>query len=249
MSLYTLLLLITGVSIFGGMHMASLKEQFQYARELIQNQQYDDARHVLHNIDHPAALAWLERVNEFDPPKTQSVPDIPQEDSGGWISKILSRIKSFFLGTTEPQAQAKTQVTTLQASPQAEQQEENADENNLRGSDMAGVYLRYAQLEGADLRSANFTGAYLFGANLEGANLSDAVFIGANLIGANLRGAILHGSNFSEAHLIGANLLGTDLRAVYLNGAKLPDKTAWTDTTDLTRFTNPNHPNFWQPAD
>jgi len=241
-----------------------VKEQFQYARELIQNEQYDDARHILQMIDHPSAQAWLVRVDELDPPQIQQEVQqaIPKKGLSGWIRSLMAQLKNLIMGNADnpsqevvadspPQAQqrAVSQPQEVVVEEPAQAQEEANDENDLRGSDMSGAYLRYAQLEGADLRGSNFTGAYLFGANLVGANLSDTIFTGANLIGANLAGAYLSGANFSEAHLIGANLLGTDFNGVYMVGAKLPDKTGWTDNTDMTRFTNPNHPDFWQPSD
>jgi hypothetical protein len=228
----------------------TLKEQFQSARELIENQQYDDARELLQNIDHPSAQKWIARVDEMDPPQLQQEQVVSQEESGGLISRIIGLIKSLFMGKADTQPQE----TLVEDVPQAQvqvQQEEIAEEetNKYRGTDMSGAYLRYAQLDGADLRSKNLTGAYLFGANLVGADLSDAVLIGANLIGANLAGAVVSGANFSETHLIGANLLGANFESAYLSGARLPDKSGWTESTDMTRFTNPNHPDFWQPAD
>jgi len=226
----------------------TLKEQFQYARELIENQQYDEARQLLYTIEHPSAQNWLARVDEMDPPQVQE-PALPQQTSGGLISRILGFIKGLFMSSSDS-----VEHQPQEAVPQAQYQQQEAvveeeEEHELRGSDMSGAYLRYAELDGADLRHTNFEGAYLFGANLVGANLSDAVLIGANLIGANLAGAIVSGANFSEAHLNGANLIGANFEAAYLKGAKLPDKTTWTDNTDMTRFTNPNHPDFWQPAD
>ena len=226
----------------------TLKEQFQYARELIENQQYDDAREILQNIDHPSAQNWLARVDEMDPPVAQQEQVVSQEELGGLISRIISLIKNLLMGKADTQSQE----PVAEDIPQAQvSQEETVEEekNEYRGTDMSGSYLRYAQLDGADLRSTNLMGAYLFGANLVGADLSDAVLIGANLIGANLAGAVVSGANFSEAHLIGANLLGANFESAYLSGARLPDKSGWTESTDMTRFTNPNHPDFWQPAD
>ena len=58
----------------------------------------------------------------------------------------------------------------------------------LRGADLRGAYLQYADLLGANLRGADLRGAYLQYADLQGANLRDT-----NLRGANLRGAKLQG--------------------------------------------------------
>lgn len=72
---------------------------------------------------------------------------------------------------------------------------------------------------------------------------------------------LLKGANLSFAKLQGANLNFTDLQGVDLSfanlqGAKdyptfdeettLPDETKWTPGTDMTRFTDPEHPNFWR---
>jgi len=234
----------------------TLKEQFLYARELIENRQYDDARQILYGIDHPSAQNWLARVDEMDPPPiqqeqvVQQEQALPQKESSGLMSRIFGFLKVLIMGNPKPQEQE----AVAEAVPQAQYQEEDAvieevQDNDYRGSDMSGTYLRYAQLDNEDLRNTNFKGAYLFGANLVGSDLSNAVFAGANLIGANLAGAVVDGANFTDAHLIGANLVGTNFEFAYLDGAKLPDKTAWTGNTDMTRFTNPNHPDFWQPAD
>jgi hypothetical protein len=58
------------------------------------------------------------------------------------------------------------------------------------------------------------------------------------LIGADLRG-----TNFKAANLTGAILRN----AQFSNKTILPDDKKWTPETDMTRYTNPNHPDFWQP--
>ena len=75
----------------------------------------------------------------------------------------------------------------------------------LRGADLYGADLRGADLRGADLRGADLRGADLRGADLRGADLR-----GANLYGADLRGAHLYGANLRGANLYGANLRGAD---------------------------------------
>lgn len=87
-------------------------------------------------------------------------------------------------------------------------------------------------LKGADLRFANLTGAYLAGANFEGTKLR-----GARLVGADLTDA-----RFNEQTILpDSNWLGKDA-----NGNSIFDK-FWIPDTDMTRYTNPNHPDFWQP--
>ena len=87
--------------------------------------------------------------------------------------------------------------------------------------------LARARLEGADLLGANLRWAVLLGANLEGANLR-----GADLRGANLRRARLERAEIEEAMV--------DEETV------VPDSTHWTPSTDLSRFTDPQHPRFWR---
>jgi uncharacterized protein YjbI with pentapeptide repeats len=60
----------------------------------------------------------------------------------------------------------------------------------------------------------------------------------ANLSEANLEGARLRGASLSEARLAGANLQYT----------ALPDGTSWTPDTDMARFIDFEHPDFWRPG-
>ncbi len=83
------------------------------------------------------------------------------------------------------------------------------------------VYLREANLEGADLRKANLKGADLGWANLEGADLREANLEGANLGGTRLEGANLWGANLEGAFLREANLKGVNLGWANLERADL----------------------------
>ena len=134
---------------------------------------------------------------------------------------------------------------------------------NLRGTD-----LQKSNLEGTTLDRANLAGAYLKNTNLEGTAFWYANLAGADLGYANLANAILSHANladtnlkrtkFRDADLHGANLAGANLmQAEFDRKTMLPDasynyisKTAnkyWTPDTDMTRYTNPKHPDFWQP--
>lgn len=92
-------------------------------------------------------------------------------------------------------------------------------------------------LKGANLRYANLQGADLFRANLQDAKLRHANLQGARLTGANLQGADLGYANLQGVRLADAELNESTV---------LPDNTLWTPYTDMTRFTDPNHPNFWR---
>lgn len=65
------------------------------------------------------------------------------------------------------------------------------EECDLRGANLYGDNLRFANLEGANLASAYLGGANLYGANLGNANLGGANLEGVDLGYANMNGAIL----------------------------------------------------------
>jgi hypothetical protein len=118
--------------------------------------------------------------------------------------------------------------------------EEWLEDGSLRGASLfraslQGAHLWQADLQGAHLLSANLQEADLFNANLQWADLFQANLEGANLLETNLEGASLQ-----EANLKGARVNG---------GTILPDGTKWTPDTDITRFTDPEHPEFWRSDD
>jgi len=121
---------------------------------------------------------------------------------------------------------------------------------DLVGADLSGADLENANLSGADLEKANLSGASLWSANLSGADLNFANLSGAFLYGADLSGAELWQANLSGAALRGANLSGAFLKGANLEDAKfdektiLPDGSRYTNDTDMTRFTDPNHPEY-----
>jgi uncharacterized protein YjbI with pentapeptide repeats len=90
----------------------------------------------------------------------------------------------------------------------------------------------------ADLQRSRFNGS----------DLQKASFWQANLQGCDLRHAKLQG-----AVLTGANLQGTDLtNAEFDHKTQLPDHNPgvndsfYQPDTDMARFTDSNHPNFWR---
>lgn len=133
---------------------------------------------------------------------------------------------------------------------------------NLQGAtlgdaNLQGATLDYANLQGVGLKEANLQGALLESTKLEGADLTDANLQSAilwqtNLQGANLSNANLQGVALWEANLQGADLSGADLEdATFDDFTILPDsemerEIKWTPDTDMTRYTNREHPDFWQ---
>ena len=114
----------------------------------------------------------------------------------------------------------------------------------LVGADLHGAFLAGADLSGADLSSANLKGASLAVANLQEAGLEYT-----NLHRTNLGYANLCGADLGFANLHGADLSFASLRGANLEHATLPDEALWTPDTDMERFTNTDHPNFWCSAD
>jgi hypothetical protein len=134
---------------------------------------------------------------------------------------------------------------------------------SLRQANLQGAGLRKANLQGADLGDANLQEAGLRDANLHGADLSWTNLQGTDLSWANLQGVGLSRANLRGAYLEGANLYGADLQKADLQEADLADATFdektvlpddepfgersyWTPETDMARFTDSDHPNFWR---
>lgn len=108
---------------------------------------------------------------------------------------------------------------------------------NLRGATLEATNLQQADLEEADLREAN-----LWEADLRGADMWSANMQGATLHRANLRGA----SNLQTAFFDAETVLPD---AEYIgkadDGTLLYDR-HWSPDVDMTRYSNPDHPNFWE---
>jgi hypothetical protein len=105
---------------------------------------------------------------------------------------------------------------------------------NLKGACLVDADLRKALLWDANLKQVDLAGAklqrtYLRDADLEGATLWDAKLQGANLRDANLRCAKLANTLFD-------------------GNSVLPDGEKWTPETDMERFIDPEHPDFWRPS-
>lgn len=122
---------------------------------------------------------------------------------------------------------------------------------NLQDANLLRANLQYASMDSANLQAAKLVGANLQYASMGSANLQAAHLFLANLQHAVLIDANLQDANLSDAHLQAANLWNANLQGADLFRAELdeettlPDGTKWTPDTDMMRFTNPNHPNFW----
>ena len=138
------------------------------------------------------------------------------------------------------------------------------------GANLFQADLMNADLQVADLMYANLQEAYFVGANLQEAYLVGANLLRAYLREANLQDAKLWNANLQQANLQDANLRDAKLeRAQFDERTVLPDARAvvdengdwrkdaygnyifdkyWTNQTDMARYTDPNHPDFWEPA-
>jgi hypothetical protein len=147
--------------------------------------------------------------------------------------------------------------------------------SDLKGADLWGADLHEVNLSEAKMQNAKLYLANLSRSDLSDVNLEGAELISSNLAGANLLKANLEGANLENANLCGAMLgLSTQDYLSYFNTSDsealdvetaeqvasagafmprfsrettLPDGSKWTPKSDLRRFTDPNHPDFWEP--
>ncbi|HEX8033920.1 MAG TPA: pentapeptide repeat-containing protein, partial [Ktedonobacterales bacterium] len=96
----------------------------------------------------------------------------------------------------------------------------------LRIADLSGANLVFADLRGAHLADANFSNADMGRINLSAAELRHANISGAHMREANLSGANAHYSNLEYTRLHRANLKGT-----VLHGARMDPATVLSDVT------------------
>ncbi len=112
-----------------------------------------------------------------------------------------------------------------------------------------GTSFRAADLTDTDLSRSNLQHARFDDANLHRANLHNS-----DLRHANFRRAGLEQADLTFADLRGADLTNADLHTAELDYAKcdgtltLPDGSAWQPGENFDRFTDPNHPGYWQPS-
>ena len=91
---------------------------------------------------------------------------------------------------------------------------ERADLSNtdLKGIDLAGAFLPWAILDGANLENAILSGIRLMHAELVGVNFTNAIMSEVNLSSANLTNANLTNVDFTYANLSSAILDNTKLK-------------------------------------
>lgn len=95
------------------------------------------------------------------------------------------------------------------------------DPPELKGANLRGALLNYANLCDADLEGADLTGALIGVAALAGANLTNANLTDAKMAQCDLRATTVRGANLTNADLRFANLEGVDLTDAILKGTWL----------------------------
>lgn len=115
------------------------------------------------------------------------------------------------------------------------------DEREHVYEQMAGKYLRNAQMSGMDLQGVDFRDCNFAEANFEGSNLSGCKFDKSDLSKANLRNAILDGASLKAVNLEEANLENASMRSVYLEECNL--RKCWAPRVDFSS-SNLKHANL-----
>lgn len=142
----------------------------------------------------------------------------------------------------------------------ADLREVDLTDAELIEADLSAATLWRAKAPHADFKQANLAHTTWFQsdlshADLSRANLSAARLWHVDLSYANLRNADLKGADLRNCKLVGARLSG----AIFDEHTVLPDSDNldsdtnpssfkyWTVDTDMSRYTNPKHPEYWQP--
>ncbi|MBN1123087.1 MAG: pentapeptide repeat-containing protein [Anaerolineae bacterium] len=126
----------------------------------------------------------------------------------------------------------------------------NLLEVNFCNANLQNARLTRANLQASMLYQADLQGANLSRANLTCANLQWTDLRGANLTHADLKGAKLEHANLEDATLSNANLNESLLQDISCNGQTiLPDGKKWGTSTDMRRFSDSEHQDFWRSKD
>ena len=102
------------------------------------------------------------------------------------------------------------------------------DPPDLKGADLANIFLSGVNLRNADLTRTNLSHAIFNQANFLAADLRGADFSGAELVNANLTIADLRGASLRDANLLGTLLWGTHVSETDFKNA----------TVGITKFAN-----------
>lgn len=179
------------------------------------------------------------------------------DEDYGWFSSENSLLTNVNLSGANMQ-QAKLDGANLQRvmMVSANLQEANLVGANLEKAKLPAVNLQHANLMGANLQEASLWDVNLQNAKLVRANLQLAYLVEANLQDADLSGANLHLAELREAILTRTNLVEANTQAASFDEVVFSAETILPDGSNydpakgpeqMDRFTDPNHPDFWQP--
>jgi hypothetical protein len=126
---------------------------------------------------------------------------------------------------------------------------------NLRDTKTYHVQMKNVQMCDSDLRFGRFNVS-----DFSSSTMCSMDARGARFRACNFESAYLHESDFESCDFDGSNMKGTNLSNTNLEGAifenvtfdektLMPDGRWWTPETDISRFTDPYHPDFWRPTD
>jgi cell wall assembly regulator SMI1 len=126
---------------------------------------------------------------------------------------------------------------------------ENGD---LRGATLSSTSLDHARLQSADLRGANLRSAWCYNTNLGEADLREAILSSTHLEEVNLEGAQLDQAHFDRQTVLpDAKYLLDEKGEPIISGPveeRYTEESFWSVKTDMSRYTNSQHPAFWQPC-
>jgi hypothetical protein len=150
--------------------------------------------------------------------------DFSSELTGAFLAALLFGLVLFVIQQNQTEADIKQQLIRQMGSSVNSEAVRAAEELGQRGW----------------LYDGSLKNAHLIGANLQGAKLGFA-----SLQEADLRWANLKGTNLFEANLQGVDFTNAQFDQQTL----LPDGKFREADTDISRFTDPNRPDFWRSDD
>jgi uncharacterized protein YjbI with pentapeptide repeats len=173
------------------------------------------------------------------------------------MMRVIEQLKQYF-GLTKRKAEPPKQEINAEIQPTNSSiiiKGIDLSNSNLEGIDLSNAEIIAEEVDftGKNLKGANFTNAYLELVSLENANLTNANLTGANLKSTifwstNLKGANFRNADLSHASLSDSNLRGANFTNANLEGATLPDDEPWTEDTNMSRFTDDTHDDFWESS-
>lgn len=132
----------------------------------------------------------------------------------------------------------------------------NLSNSYLYGSDLSKSNLAGANMDNSNLQNTNLANCYLSGTKLRNVDLENADLRNAVLTAIDLRGANLRNANLDNAPVFtSTSVLNSDtLEFEDQSHSKeyqtiLPDGSLAKASTDMSRFTDPENPEFWTSKD